>query len=255
MSIGSPDPEAAKPVAKRVCLLTGSSGVLGSRFCAAAATEYDIAAVYRHNHPWFPSQDSWFIDPLEPHKELEENRHPLFAIKADLTADGSCERVVETTLARFGRIDVVVNGAVASTWAPMLRSEALVRSAKTQLTTNVLVPLNLAVAVAKLFWQGRDDENRLKNRNVINVSSVAGTRLCTGLGQSIYAASKAALNLLTFHMADEFTSVGVRVNALAPNSFRSTISVDRAVAAIRMLDESTSNGSIVLVDGGEGRRS
>jgi NAD(P)-dependent dehydrogenase (short-subunit alcohol dehydrogenase family) len=94
------------------------------------------------------------------------------------------------------------------------------------------------------------DENRGANRNVINVSSISGQHLFAGEGQSIYAASKAALDHLTGHMALEFATIGVRVNAVAPNSFPSNVPTSRVVRAIEHLDAGGSNGTIVVVDGG-----
>jgi NAD(P)-dependent dehydrogenase (short-subunit alcohol dehydrogenase family) len=188
---------------------------------------------------------------LLPDRGLAENEHRVFAVRADLTDERECDRVVELALARYDRIDVLVNNAVSSMWGPMLGSDDLRRSANSQLVTNVLVPLNLAAAVARQAWQGRDEQNRLRNRNVVNVSSVAGLRIYAGLGQSIYAASKAALNHLTGHMAEEFAPLGVRVNATAANSFPSIVSTARAADAIVRLDEGRDNSTIVVVDGEE----
>lgn len=251
----SAGPDDARPAdgSKRVCLFTGAAGQLGSAFLGAYADQYHIAAVYRRTRPWFSSQDARILDPLDPTADLEENHHPVFTIQADLTADDACARVVEATLSRFDRIDLLVNAAVSSTWAPMLGSDHLARSASQQFVTNVLAPLQLSLAVARAFWQGRDEENRRYNRDVVNVSSVAGLRLYRGAGQSIYAASKAALNHLTSHMADEFTSLGVRVNAVAPNSFPSIVPTARAAAAVKNLDEGSTTGTVVVVDGDEDR--
>jgi len=248
-SIGGESRALSAGEGRRVCILTGASGVLGSYFCTHFADRYDIVAVYRRNRPQVPAQDYEAVDPLEPGRPLADAGRPVFAIQADLTAAGDCERVVEAALARFDRIDLLVNAAVASTWAPMLGSERLLASALGQLTTNVVVPLQMAVVVARAFWQGRDEENRRANRNVVNVSSVAGLRLYAGSGQSMYAASKAALNHLTGHMADEFSAIGVRVNATAAESFPSIVSIERAAEAITALDTGSLNRSIVVVDG------
>jgi NAD(P)-dependent dehydrogenase (short-subunit alcohol dehydrogenase family) len=249
LSTGLADPV----LRKRVCLITGASGVLGSYFCANYSDRYDIVAVYRRNRPPVPAQDAGFVDPLAPAARTGAGpqRSPVFAIRADITDERECDRVVELALARFDGIDLLVNGAVHSVWSPMLTSDHLRRSAQHQFLTNVVAPLNMATAVARRFWQGRDKENRAENRNVVNLSSVAGLRIYTGLGQSIYAASKAALNQLTGHMADEFASIGVRVNATAANSFPSIVPTPRAAEAILRLDAGTENGAIVVVDGDE----
>lgn len=234
---------------RRVCLLAGAAGTLGTHFCRRFADRYDIAAVYWRTRPSVACHDQVAIDPLQPDSELSENRYPVFALQADLNTDDGCERAVDLTLARFDRIDLLVNAAVAPFWGPMLGNERLLATAVHQMTTNVLAPLRLAVAAGRRFWQSRDDENRRYNRNVVNLSSVAGLRLYPGSGQSVYAASKAALNQLTGHMAQEFATVGVRVNAVAPNSFPSLVPTERAADAIVALDEGSSTSTIVVVDG------
>lgn len=235
--------------ARRVCLLTGASGQLGTYFCHNFIDRYDIVAVYRRNRPTTAAQDARYFDPIDPDRGSEAGERQIFAIHADLTEENECNRVVELALAHFGRIDLLVNGAVSSVWSSMLNSDYLRRSGQSQFTTNVLVPLNLSTAVARQFWQGRDQENRANNRNIVNVSSIAGLRIYPGQGQSLYAASKAALNHLTGHMADEFATVGVRVNATAANSFPSIIPTSRAADAIVRLDCGSENGAIVVVDG------
>src|SRR5690242_5231563 len=107
---------------RRVCLLTGASGVLGRAFCAAYRHEYDIVAVYRRDRPWLPAQDARVVDPLDHAAAVTENEHPIYALRADLLARGEPRRVVEAALARFGTVDLLVNAAVSTLWAPMLGS-------------------------------------------------------------------------------------------------------------------------------------
>ena len=173
----------------------------------------------------------------------------VFAVEADLTEEGACERIVEMALSRFGRIDLVVNAAVASRWGSMLESAPLLDSASLQLQVNAVVPMQLACAAAHLFWQDQIGENRAANRNVINMSSISGQNLFSGEGQSVYAASKAALDHLTGHMALEFAAIGVRVNAVAPNSFPGNVPIARVVRAVEGLDDGDATGTIVVVDG------
>jgi NAD(P)-dependent dehydrogenase (short-subunit alcohol dehydrogenase family) len=238
---------------KRVCLLTGSSGTLGSDFCARYTDRYAISAVYRHHAPVAPSQDAQFVDALDPGSELPANAHPIFAIQGDVSVQADCERIIEATLARFGRIDLLVHAATFSVWGPMIGTERLRRSATGQFITNVVAPLNLSIMVAERYWASRQVENRMMNRNIVNISSVAGLRLYPRSGQSVYAASKAALNHLTGHMAVEFDAIGVRVNATAANSFPSLVPTARATDAIVRLDEGKDNGTVVVIDGEEDR--
>jgi NAD(P)-dependent dehydrogenase (short-subunit alcohol dehydrogenase family) len=240
---------------KRVCLLTGASGVLGSAFCRRYAERYDIVAVYRRNLPAVPSQELRYVDPLAPSATLQENRHPVFAIRADLADDREIGRVVELALARFGRIDLLVNAAVHSVWAPLFDSRRVADSATAQFQLNVLVPLRLTLETVQAYWRDRVDENRRMNRNVVNVSSLAGVNVYRNQGQSVYAASKAALNHLTRHMSGELESIGVRANALAPNSFPRIVPTERVVESIARLDEGSESGQVLCLDKEPGNRS
>ncbi len=233
---------------KRVCLLTGAGGRLGTAFCRLHADKYHIVGVYRTRPPEVASQQQRFVDPLRPRADAPENEHPIFAVRADLTDERDMARVVELALARFDRIDLLVNAAAHIVCAPMVDSDRLLRSLPAQLHVNVAVPLQLAALVARVFWRGREAENVEFNRNVVNVSSVSGLHVYAGAGQSVYAASKAALNHLTRHMADEFQSFGVRVNATAPTSFPRIVSTESVAQTIVRLDAGPLNGQILVLE-------
>lgn len=232
---------------KRVCLLTGAGGTLGSMFCRMYADRYDIVGVYRYRHPDVVSQLQRFVDPLDVGSALIENANPVFLVQSDLTADREVARVVEMALARFDRIDVLINAAVHSVWGRMIELDYLMPSVGRQFQVNTILPLRLATEVAQQFWRYRLEENMAMRRGVINVSSIAGVNVYTGSGQSVYAASKAALNHLTRHMADEFGGFGVKVNATAPDSFPGAVSVESAAASIVRLDDEPGTGRILVV--------
>jgi len=231
---------------KRVCLLTGASGTLGTAFCRAHADRYDIVAVYRTRPPAVVSQLQRAVDPLEP-GELPENAHPVFAVQADLTQDADIARVVEVALARFDRIDVVIHAAVQRTFGSILGGSALIESAEDQIRLNVVVPLKLAAVVAREYWQRDDRDNRAWNRSWINVSSAAAAHVYPGRGQSVYAAAKAAMNVMTRHMADEFRPIGVRVNAIAPNGFPGIVTTSSVLDGLRELDDGSMTGKILSI--------
>ncbi|WP_280186833.1 SDR family NAD(P)-dependent oxidoreductase, partial [Nocardia gipuzkoensis] len=96
---------------RRVCLLTGASGTLGDAFCQAYYRDYDIVAVCRTRTPAVPSQLEWYVDPLAPEAAVPENDARVFVVRSDLTEPGEVERVVDLALARFGRVDLLVNNA------------------------------------------------------------------------------------------------------------------------------------------------
>lgn len=213
---------------RRVCLLTGASGRLGRRFCERYADTYEFAAIHRRRRP-----------PVG-----------TFAIEADLTADGAAEWVVDCALERFGHIDVLVNAAVVWGWGPVT-SEQLVFSAPEQFLTHVVAPLRLTAAAYRRAWSDQRETNAARHRSVVNVSSISGQNVYPNEGQSVYAASKAALDHLSAHMALELEPVGIRVNAVSANSFPSVVSTDRVVDAIVALDKGSSTGGLLVVGAAE----
>ncbi|MEV5836658.1 SDR family oxidoreductase [Nocardia sp. NPDC052112] len=233
---------------RRVCLLTGAGGALGDTFCRGLYTDYDIIAVCRNRTPAAPSQLEWFVDPFEPEKPVPENASRIFVIKADLTVAGAVERVVDIALARFGHIDLLVNNAAHSRFQPrgIVDGDAALDEFDPHFALNVGVPLRLSTRLAQRSWVHTGDENRARNRNVVNVSSLSGSRVDPG-GQALYAASKAALNHLTRHIAAEFDEFGVRANAIAPNGFPASVVTEQVVRAIVELDRGEMSGEIFTV--------
>lgn len=233
---------------RRVVVLTGAGGELGSEFCARYADQYDIIAVCRQRAPAVPSQLEQYVDPLAPRTELLDNVASVHVVYADLTRTADIERVVEVALARSGRVDLLVNNAARlGVYHPSLIDDdnALV-DLDEQLRTNVLAPFALTVLLAREFWRDRAAENHRRSRNVVNVSSLAATGTYPLLGPG-YGASKAALNVVTGHLAAEFATFGVRVNAVVPDSFPSRVSTASVADAIVALDRGAVTGAEVVV--------
>jgi len=235
---------------KRVCLLTGAGGLLGSEFCRRYAGEYDIVAVCRTRAPAVPTQHEQYVDPLAPGEDLPENRDAVHAVYADLTDPRDVERVIEVALARFGGVDILVNNAAHLGGYPhtMLDGDAALHDLEAHLLTNVVAPFRLAVRLAQESWQHRAADNRARGRNVVNVSSLSGLHTYPFLGQAGYGASKAALNALTVHQAHEFGRFGVRVNAVVPDSFPARVATSAVADAVVHLDRGDATGEAVVVE-------
>ncbi len=230
---------------RRVALVTGAGGLLGSVFCGAYYQNYDIVAVCRDRVPAVPSQEEWFIDPLAPRAELPENASQVFVIRADLAREGEVERVVDLALAKFGGVDLLVNNAARIELQPngMVDGDTALNEFEPQFAMNVGVPLRLSTRLAQRCWVGADLRNRGRNRNIVNVSSLSGSEVYPG-GQAIYSATKAALDHLTRHQANEFAEFGVRVNGIAPDSFPHRVPTQKVAAAIAELDAGSMTGLV-----------
>jgi NAD(P)-dependent dehydrogenase (short-subunit alcohol dehydrogenase family) len=217
-------------------------------FCRAYSARYSIIAVYHQRLPRFPSQHLSYVDPLHVHAVLPANEHRVWAVQADLRNDDAIGRVVEIALSRFGQVDLLVNAAARSYWGSVLDDGRLVDSWQEQADLNVGAPLRLIRQLCRASWRDNVEDNRRYRHNVVNISSTAGVFVYPGQGQSMYGASKAALNHLTVHLADELSVIGVRVNAVAPNSFPSIVAVEDVARAVVDLDDGDLSGEVIVVD-------
>jgi NAD(P)-dependent dehydrogenase (short-subunit alcohol dehydrogenase family) len=135
--------------------------------------------------------------------------------KLDVTAAGDAQAAVEAAIARFGRIDVLINnagygivGAVEETPESELRA---------QMETNFFG----AVAVTKAVLPQMRAQ---KSGSIVNISSLGG-QLSFG-GFSAYSASKFALEGMTEALAQEVAPFGIKVVIVEPGAFRTGFAAD-----------------------------
>jgi NAD(P)-dependent dehydrogenase (short-subunit alcohol dehydrogenase family) len=231
---------------KRVCLLTGASGLLGSAFIQRYADRYQIVAVHNREPLSFPTQEQQFVDPLDPSRPLSANGRSVYSIRADISIAAEIDRLVFEVITRFGGVDLLVNGAAVRAWRHLLSAGSL-QDDEEVFRVNLLAPLRVSVTLANTFFRLDPTANLALNRNIVNISSTAGLLVYPDLGQALYAASKAALNHLTYHLASEFWDIGIRVNAVAPDTFPGRSSLDEVLAIITGLDEAHETGRVVRV--------
>jgi NAD(P)-dependent dehydrogenase (short-subunit alcohol dehydrogenase family) len=237
----------------KVVVLTGASGVLGSAFIKRHAGSCQIVAVCNRRGLDYTSQNQRYVDPLDiKETTFSENENPVWAVQTDLTRPDAITKLCETVINRYGRIDLLVNNACATRyWRKLLISSPTVAlgDAEHTFAVNVIAPLRLSLGFAAAFWTRREpEENFEAGRNIVNLSSTAGSYVYPDAGQTIYSASKAALNFASYHLSSELWAIGVRVNTVAPNSFPGIVSIDRVLDTIDQVDHGRETGKIVMVD-------
>lgn len=229
---------------KKVCLITGASGFFGTLFIQRFVADYQIVGVRRnHNITGLPHVR---VAQLHPSAASVAQADIIHSVGADLSRREECERVVQTVLDSFGRVDLLVHAAGIRCFSPLLAPSALT-PAETLFNLNLFASMRLATSVAEKFWRFHGAENWRCNRNIINISSSAGLYIYPDLGQALYAASKAALNQLTYHLASEFWDLGVRVNAIAPDTFPGRVSASRVIDSVYQIAHSDCTGQILPI--------
>jgi len=131
------------------------------------------------------------------------------AIVADTSARTSCQRLIDQTVSRFGRLDVLVNNAGIDSIGPAedLTDDAWERVVNTNLKGYFMCS---QIAARQMLVQGTGG-------SIINNSSICSVIGVNGL--TVYSATKGGVNQLTRVMAVEWAKRGIRVNAIAPGYF------------------------------------
>lgn len=128
------------------------------------------------------------------------------ALAADVTRSIDIAAVVEKTMERFGRIDVLHNNVGIN--LPGGAAEATEESWRRVLDVNLTSAFLTCKAVLPIM-------ERQGGGAIVNISSLASIRW-TGYPYVSYYASKAALNHFTRAIAIEYAAKGIRANAILP---------------------------------------
>ncbi|MFC2001945.1 SDR family NAD(P)-dependent oxidoreductase [Chloroflexota bacterium] len=186
----------------KVVIVTGGSGGLGG----AIATEFGLTGAK------VVICDIAFLDEAEGvAKKINEGGGETFIYKADVRNYSQLKAMVEATLDRWQRIDVLVNNAGGGTPLMGLGGAPLTEMAEEVwdrvVDTNLKGTFLCIKAVAPQMM-------KQKEGHIINVSSGAGLR--GDKNSSPYAAAKAGVIGLTKSAARELGDYNVKVNAVCP---------------------------------------
>ena len=124
---------------------------------------------------------------------------------ADYNSVVDGERIIQTAITRFGRIDVLINNA------GILRDVTLAKMTEEAWDTIHQVHLKGAFKCTHAAWKYMVAQ---KYGRVVNVTSVAG--LYGNIGQANYSSAKSALVGLTKSLAKEGARYNIKVNCIAP---------------------------------------
>ena len=234
----------------KVVLITGATGGIGRAIAEQMKAAGATVAVTGRSADKLSAFDDSFIK-----------------IVSDLSVDGAAEKLIDETIAKAGRIDVLINNAGITADTLMMRMSD--EQFDNVLNTNLRATFKLCRAALMPMMKQRFGR-------IINMASIVG--VVGGAGQANYAASKGAIIAMTKSIAAEVASRGITANAIAPGFIKTPMTdvlsdelkkkyleqipagrfgepIDVANACVFLASDEASyiNGQTIHVNGGMGR--
>ena len=139
--------------------------------------------------------------------ELTASGHAALAVQTDVTERAQVQRLVDAAIARFGRIDVMINNAGLMPHSPLERLK--VDDWDRMIDVNLKgVLYGIAAALPPMQAQ--------KSGHIINVSSVAGHKVRPG--GAVYSATKHAVRALSEGLRQEVKPYNIRTTVISPGA-------------------------------------
>lgn len=201
--------------------ITGASRGFGARTAAVALARGDnVVATAR--------------DPSAVLDRLGEQA-ALLPLALEVTDETQARRAAAAAVARFGRIDVLLNNAGFGLLGAV--EEASAEEVERIFRTNVFGLLNVTRAVLP-YMRAR------QSGRILNISSIGGYRGAPGFG--VYSSTKFAVEGLSEALHAELAPMGIHVTAIEPGYFRTDFldSTSLAISATRIDDYSASAGAV-----------
>jgi len=190
----------------KVVLVTGGTRGLGKVFteaCAAFGAKIAICA---------RGQDK--LD--EMLALLAKNGTEAVGVCADMTIEADIKKVIDATMAKFGRIDVLFNNAGTTRKHKLIHLETN-EDYDFIINSNLRSPFQVLRAILPIMLEQ-------KSGSIINVSSTAGLMAeFPEIAPVAYCSAKAGINVMTQIAALEYAEYGIRVNCIAPGIHHSDL--------------------------------
>ena len=187
---------------KKTVLILGASGGIGSAIAQKLAPESTLI-LHGNRHR---------TELLQTVANLQKNGHDAHALFADLTDPEEIARFVADIRSRFSTVDTIVAAQGIAHYG--LFQDTSDAEMETLFSVNVFAPIRILRAFLP-------DMIRAKRGDIVLLSSLWGI---TGAScETVYSATKGAVNALTKSLALELAPSGIRVNAVAPGAVETSM--------------------------------
>ena len=138
-------------------------------------------------------------------EDVENAGSEALVIQTDVTQRTDIERMVQSTLERWGRVDVLVNNAGVSFDEPLV--DLMPDNLRAEVQVNLIAPMECAQAVLPAMLQQ-------KSGHIVNVASIEG--LIATPGSSVYCATKFGVFGFSDSLRRQLRGSGIHVSAFCP---------------------------------------
>lgn len=145
-------------------------------------------------------------------EEIAENGGTVLGCKVDVTDYHMIEKLVNFTVEKLGRIDIVVNSAGICKLMPI--DEMAIETVDALIDINLKGTVYMCKALTPIM-------KKQQSGKIINMASIAG-RICNS-GFNVYATTKAGIMAITSSMARELAPYNVNVNSVLPGIVRTNM--------------------------------
>ena len=182
---------------KKVAIVTGGTGGIGSAICQRLAADFQVVACY-FKHGNHEEAKQW-------QAEQKKLGFDLDIVYADVAQFADCEKLAALIMERYGQIDVLVNNAGITQDCSLrkMSPEQWQHVLDSNLTSVVNMTRNI---IPHMLDKGYG--------RIVSISSINGRK--GQFGQCNYASTKAALFGFTKSLALEVAGKGVTVNTVSP---------------------------------------
>ena len=159
--------------------------------------------------------------------EINEIGGECLFVQLDVTSESSWQDAVAATVARFGKLDVLVNNA------------GIFRTEGVEETSGELWDQVMEINAKGVFLGTKSAITELRRAgggSIVNISSVAG--LTGGAGSAAYRASKGAVRLFTKSTAIQYAKDGIRANSVHPGIIDTPMTAPNLMAGQERRDRS-----------------
>ncbi|KAK9805214.1 hypothetical protein WJX72_006811 [[Myrmecia] bisecta] len=180
----------------KVALITGADSGIGRAVALAYAREgAHVAIAYYNEHK----------DAEETKRVVEEAGRQSILLPGDLVDDAVCRKIVDETVKKFGRIDILVNNAAYQHDTVDKFTDISRERLERAFSTNIIAMFRLCQLA---------HPHMKKGGAIINVGSIQAYKPSPGILD--YATTKGAIVAFTKGLAQQLITEGIRVNAVAP---------------------------------------